>query len=133
MFFDFAVVLAFLLVAALAVAGGLVVGRFVRPQLPDADKSKVYECGELPIGTGRFNFNPRFYVMALVFIVFDVEVALTFPVAVVARSWIAVGKAGTAVIELGIFLLVLVAALAYVWAKGDLDWIRTIENISEDA
>jgi NADH-quinone oxidoreductase subunit A len=126
--FDFATVLVFLLVGGGFVLVALFVGRFLRPNLPDAQKSAVYECGERPIGSGWFNFNPRFYLMALVFIVFDVEVALTFPVAVVVRDWIARGRALVAVLEIALFLLVLVAALAYVWGKGHLDWVRDIEG-----
>ncbi|MBI5490768.1 MAG: NADH-quinone oxidoreductase subunit A [Deltaproteobacteria bacterium] len=126
--FDFATVLVFLLVGAGFVFIALFVGRFLRPDLPDPQKASVYECGERAIGSGWFNFNPRFYLMALVFIVFDVEVALTFPVAVVVRDWIESGRALVAVAEIALFLLVLAAALAYVWGKGHLDWIRDIEG-----
>lgn len=124
--FDFAVVLTFLLVGAVFVGGALLLGRFVRPNRPDPQKALTYECGERTIGTAWFNFNPRFYVLALVFIVFDVEIALTFPAAVVARDWIEAGRGVTAVVEIALFVMVLAAALAYVWGKGDLDWVRDI-------
>ena len=130
--FDFAVVLMFLLVGAGFVGIALLIGRFVRPSRPDPQKALTYECGERAIGTAWFNFNPRFYVLALVFIVFDVEIALTFPVSVVVRDWIAAGRGLTAVVEIVLFVAVLVAALAYVWGKGDLDWIRDIGK-DEDA
>ncbi|MBI5502034.1 MAG: NADH-quinone oxidoreductase subunit A [Deltaproteobacteria bacterium] len=130
--FDFATVLVFLLVGAGFVFIALFVGRFLRPNLPDPQKASVYECGERAIGSGWFNFNPRFYLMALVFIVFDVEVALTFPVAVVVRDWIARGDALVAVVEIALFLLVLAAALAYVWGKGHLDWVRDIEGPGDE-
>lgn len=126
--FEFATVLVFLVVAVLFVFGALFVGRFVRPNLPDAQKSLVYECGERPIGGAWFNFNPRFYVMALVFIVFDVEIALTFPVAAVVRRWIEEGRAVTAIVEVTLFLAVLIGALVFVWAKGHLDWVREIQS-----
>jgi NADH-quinone oxidoreductase subunit A len=122
--FDFAMVLGFLLVSVTFIGLTLVAGRFVRPRLPDAEKSSTYECGERPIGSAWFNFNPRFYVMALVFLVFDVEIALTFPAAVVVRSWVAQGRGALAVVEIGSFLAVLLIALVYVWGKGDLDWMR---------
>lgn len=129
--FDFAVVLTFLFVGAAFVGIAMFLGRFVRPSVPDPQKAQTYECGERVIGSAWFNFNPRFYVMALVFIVFDVEVALTFPVTAVVRDWVANGKGVTAVVEIVLFVAVLVAGLAYVWGKGDLDWIRDIGK-SED-
>lgn len=128
MLFDFATILVFLLAAVGFVFIALLAGRFVRPNLPDPQKSVVYECGEKPIGSGWFNFNPRFYIMALVFIVFDVEIALTFPVAAVARKWIASGRAAYAVIEIALFIGILAAALAFVWSKGQLDWVREVEK-----
>ena len=126
--FEFATVLVFLLVAGGFIFIALFLGRFIRPNLPDPQKASVYECGERPIGSGWFNFNPRFYLMALVFIVFDVEIALTFPVAVVVRDWIAHGRALVAILEVVLFLVVLLAALAYVWGKGHLDWVRDVEG-----
>ena len=87
--FQFVVVLLFLTVSAVIVGLALWLGRFLRPNLPDPQKAQIYECGERPIGSAWFNFNPRFYLIALVFIVFDAEIALTFPVATVARRWIA--------------------------------------------
>lgn len=130
--FDFATVLVFLALAAGFVFIALFAGRFLRPNLPDPQKAMVYECGERVIGSGWFNFNPRFYLIALVFIVFDVEVALTFPVAVVVRSWIESGRALVAVVEIALFLLVLAAALAYVWGKGHLEWVRDVEGPGDE-
>jgi NADH-quinone oxidoreductase subunit A len=128
MYFDFATIVVFFLVAIGFVFGALLVGRFLRPNLPDPQKSIVYECGERPIGSGWFNFNPRFYLMALVFIIFDVEIALTYPVAVVAKKWIASGRALSAVMEIILFIGILAAALVFVWAKGHLDWARDVES-----
>jgi NADH-quinone oxidoreductase subunit A len=130
--FDFAVVAVFLVVAAAFVGIALFLGRFVRPRVPDPHKNAVYECGERPIGSAWFNFNPRFYVMALVFIVFDVEIALTYPAAVVVRDWIAHGRGWTALLEIALFLAVLVAALAFIWGKGDLDWVREIDKPEDE-
>jgi NADH-quinone oxidoreductase subunit A len=130
--FDFAVVIIFLAAAFAIVGIALLLGRFVRPSNPDAIKSQTYECGEQPIGSGWFNFNPRFYQLALLFLVFDVEIALTWPVAVVARRWIAEGRGGLAVIEILLFLAILVAALAFLWGRGDLDWVRDIGVLPRD-
>ena len=126
--FDFAVVLIYLSVCAAIVGFALWLTRLVGPRIPNPEKSNVYECGERPIGGGRFNFNPRFYLMALVFIIFDVEIALTFPVATVVRQWVAAGKGLVAVVEIVLFLAVLAGGLAYVWGRGDLEWVRDIDG-----
>jgi NADH-quinone oxidoreductase subunit A len=126
--FDFSVVLIYLAVCAAVVGAAIFIGRYLRPNVPDPQKALTYECGERPIGSAWFNFNPRFYVLALVFIVFDVEIALTFPVAVVVRDWVSQGRGGLAVLEVVLFLGVLVAALAYIWGKGELDWVRDLSG-----
>jgi NADH-quinone oxidoreductase subunit A len=122
--FEFANVLVFLVLAALFPFVTLVLGRILRPATPSDAKATVYECGEAPVGSGWFNFNPRFYVVALVFLIFDVEVAFTYPVAVVFRRWVATGQGALAFGEIAAFVLVLALGLAYVWRKGDLDWLR---------
>jgi NADH-quinone oxidoreductase subunit A len=129
--FQFTVVLIFLMVSAVTVGLALWIGRFLRPSIPDPQKSQTYECGERPIGSAWFNFNPRFYLFALVFIVFDAEIALTYPVAVVVRDWIARGQGLVAVLEIVLFLLILVLALAYVWGKGELEWSRELTHPEE--
>jgi NADH-quinone oxidoreductase subunit A len=131
--FDFANVLVFVVLAALFPFVALLVGRLLRPATPAAAKAAVYECGESPLGAGWFNFNPRFYVVALVFLVFDVEVAFTYPVAVVFRRWVATGEGALAFAEIAAFVLVLALGLAYVWRKGDLEWLATIRASSTPA
>jgi NADH-quinone oxidoreductase subunit A len=130
--FQFATVLVILLASAAFVGVSLLAGLLVRPRVPNAEKRTIYDCGERPIGSAWFNFNPRFYVMALVFIIFDVEIALTFPAAVVVRAWMIAGRAWFAVAEIGLFLVVLVLALAYVWGKGDLDWVRDVDEPEDE-
>lgn len=124
--FDFAQVFVFMVVAIGFVLAALTMQRLVAPRVPHPDKEQIYECGERPIGDAWFKFNPRFYIIALIFVVFDIEVALTFPVAVVFRAWKDHGlRTGfIAFSELMIFVGVLIAGLAYVWKKGDLEWIR---------
>lgn len=121
---NFAQVLVLSIVGVLFVFGALFAGRFVRPKNPGAVKSETYECGEVAKGSAWVNFNLRFYILALVFVVFDVEVALIFPVAVAYKGWITLGSGALALIEILIFVLVLVVGLAYAWAKKDLDWIK---------
>src|SRR2546430_1504023 len=121
---DFASVLAFLVVACVFLAATLLLGKLLRPATPNPEKNAGYECGETAIGSSWFNFNPRFYIVALVFLIFDVEVAFTFPVAAVFRSWVAAGDGGVAFFEIGAFVAVLALGLAYVWRKRDLEWLR---------
>lgn len=128
MLFHFSTVLIFLAGAAAFVLAILVVGSFIRPQLPNREKLSVYECGERPIGEAWFNFNPRFYIIALIFIVFEVEIALTFPVAVVYKDWLLEHKGLVAFVELAIFLAILAVALVYVWRKGDLQWLKILDH-----
>ncbi len=122
--FHFAAVLVFLLVACLFLAITLTLGKLVRPHTPNPDKGAVYECGEQAIGTGWFNFNPRFYVVALVFLVFDVEIAFTYPIATVFSRWVAMGDGAIAFFEIATFIAILAFGLAYVWRRGDLEWLR---------
>ena len=82
-------------------------------------KLTSYECGEVPEGSAWVKFNVRFYVIALIFIIFDVEVVFMFPWAVVFQE---LGL--LAFIEMFIFLTILLVGFAYVWVKGDLDWVK---------
>jgi NADH-quinone oxidoreductase subunit A len=124
--FHFASVLIFLLVACAFLAATLLVGRLLRPSTPNPAKGAVYECGEQALGGGWFNFNPRFYMVALIFLIFDVEVVFTYPVAVVFGRWLDVGEGAVAFIEITAFVAVLALGLAYVWRRGDLEWLRTL-------
>jgi len=86
---------------------------------PLPEKYTTYECGEEPVGSAWIQFNIRFYVIALIFIIFDVEVVFLLPWAVVFR------KLGMfAFVEGLIFLAILAVGLAYVWRKGDLAWVK---------
>lgn len=95
----------------------MVAASVVRPSKPNPIKNSTYECGEIPIGEPWIRFNVRFYVIALVFLLFDVEVVFLLPWAMVYKQlgWFAF-------IEMIIFVVILLAGFAYVWAKGDLDW-----------
>ncbi|HSW39834.1 MAG TPA: NADH-quinone oxidoreductase subunit A [Acidobacteriota bacterium] len=131
--FQFSVVLIYLIASTALIFIALFLGRFIRPCVEDPEKRTIYECGERPIGGAWFTFNPRFYLLALVFIVFDVALALLFPVAVVAREWVNSGQGGAAVSGLMFFLCILSLGLAYVWGHGNLDWVRDIDEPGSSA
>jgi NADH-quinone oxidoreductase subunit A len=121
---EFGRVFIFILVGVVFVAIGLVVAWLLRPHRPYPSKRTTYECGESPVGDTRMRFNIRFYVIALIFIVFDVEVVFLFPWALVYHSlgW-------SAFFEMVVFLTILLAGYAYVWRKGDLEWDRPAPRI----
>jgi len=149
----------------------LLVGWLVRPRLPNREKLEVYECGEPTIGSSFVQFDLRFYVVALLFIIFDVEVAFFFPwaavfgkatqlaaeppAAILSSDSGAVGTvtaarlrelgldvpavadlvelrksardlAWTSIADIGVFFGVLLVGFAYVWKRGDLDWVRAV-------
>ncbi len=114
---EFAKVLLFLIIGSIFVIVALAVNRLIRPHRPNPEKSTIYECGEEPIGNPWVRFNIRFYTIALIFLIFDVEVVFLFPWAVIYRE---LGL--FAFIEMVVFLLILILGYVYAWAKGDLEW-----------
>ena len=123
----------FIAIGIAFVFGNLTLGSLIRPRHPEPQKGEAYECGEPAIGPNHVQFDPRFYVIALVYLVFDVEVALTYPWAVAygdAASVAArVGQTlfqvrAAALVDLLIFFGLLLVGFAYLWRLGHLDWIR---------
>ena len=154
-----ATILVFVAVGIAFVAGNLALGRLVRPRTPSPQKGEVYECGEQPIGSAWIQFDLRFYVVALLFVIFDVEIAFFFPWAVVFGSANRAGDAsltdgqrieaaanltppgtpatlpdpaamhdlaGLAFGELMVFFGILLVGFAYLWKRGDLEWVRSV-------
>jgi len=123
MMLQFANVIVFLGVGILFLGVSLLLSSLVRPSKYSEEKLISYECGENPVGSPWIQFNIRFYVFALIFIIFDVEAAFLLPWAVVFK------KLGLfAFVEGLIFIAILAVGLAYVWAKGDLQWVRPEER-----
>jgi NADH-quinone oxidoreductase subunit A len=123
MLFDYATVLVFIVLGAVTVALMLGISRLLAPKAPSAVKLSTYECGEVPYGTSWVQFNIRFYVVALIFIIFDVEVALLYPWAVIFQ------RLGLlAFVEAFIFIVILLTGLAYLWKEGDLEWVRSLQE-----
>jgi len=117
MLFDFASILVFLVFGALFVCVNLLLSRIIQTRNPFPMKVSTYECGELPVGESWIQFNIRFYVIALAFLIFEVEIVFLFPWAVVFKQ-----LGAFAFIEMMIFVFILLVGLAYIWAKGDLEW-----------
>jgi NADH-quinone oxidoreductase subunit A len=103
----------------------LTVGKLIRPSLPNAEKKAIYECGEPTIGSSWVQFDLRFYIVALFYLVFDVEVALIYPWAVIYRE-----VSLPALIVGTPFMIVIIVGYAYEWYSGSLDWVRSSVNTS---
>lgn len=128
---EFGKVLIFIMIGAIFVAAGLFAAWILRPRRPYPGKVAPYECGEDPVGDAWVRFNVRFYVVALIFLIFDVEVVFLFPWALVYRNF---GLFGF--LEMAVFLGILIVGYIYVWVKGDLDWDKprpTVPTISRSS
>lgn len=162
--------LLFIIAGTVLVAAPMLIGRLVRPTLPTPEKDAVYECGEPTIGSSYVQFDIRFYVVALLFIIFDVEVVFFFPWAAVfgtatqladtrlgdsfrnnlsdkllnlepgttiAETAVtasdALSLAWTGFADIAVFFGVLLVGFAYVWKRGDLDWVRAMMEQAKTA
>jgi NADH-quinone oxidoreductase subunit A len=126
---EFGVILLFIVGGAVFVAIALLVAGMIRPDRPNPEKITSYECGEDPSQDAWGQFNPRFYIIALIFILFDVEIIFLFPWATVfGQETLVKGTQGVwgwfSLVEMFIFIGILAMGLAYAWAKGFLDWIK---------
>ena len=128
MLFSLANILILLLLIIVIASIMLGVSKLIAPKNPGKVKSEVYECGERPYHGAWFNYNPRFYMIAIIFLIFDVEVALTFPIATVFKSWIDKGNGGLVLVELLVFVLILTIAFFRIWRKGDLTWNKEVRD-----
>jgi len=162
--------LLFTVIAILFLMVPLLIGRLVRPKLPNPEKDAIYECGEPTIGSSYIQFDLRFYVVALLFIIFDVEVAFFFPWAMVYGAAmqladpllgevarvdlsskllntpsgelasgnvispeLAINLGLTGLSDILVFFGVLLVGFAYVWKRGDLDWVRAVAEKARQA
>lgn len=110
------------------VFGGLMIGYFARPNMPHPEKASTYECGEPAIGDSWVQFDLRFYTVALVFIVFDVEVALLWPWAVVFKQ-----MGAPAFWAFFVFFLLIAIPFLYEWKSGYLEWVRASSGQKQDS
>ena len=136
MYFDYANALVFLAFGAIFVVLNVsILSRLLRPTVKDAMKETTYECGEPAVGSGWVRFDIRFYTVALIFLIFDVEVAFLYPWAVLFQE--ARRSPGPDIAEwqpvfflfceMLVFLGILLVGFVYVWAKGDLSWIKATD------
>ena len=115
----------------------LMVGSFARPRVPNPEKLAVYECGEPTVGQSWVQFDLRFYIVALVYLVFDVEVALFYPWAVaygdaanLVPGMSAFAVRQIALVDMLFFFGVLLVGFAFLWRFGYLDWVRSAATTS---
>lgn len=115
---DYAFVGLFLVFGVVFVLFVFLLSKLIAPSKPNPVKKNNYECGEIPIGEGWIQFNVRYYLFAIIFVIFDVEVVFLFPWAVVYKS-----LGFFAFIEMLVFIGILIFGLVYVWRKGALKWV----------
>jgi NADH-quinone oxidoreductase subunit A len=133
---EFGEVLIFIVGGLIFLLGGLFTSWVIRPSRPNDQKLSTYESGEEPMGSARGRVNTRFYIIALIFLLFEVEIIFLFPWATVFGNkklidqtnglwgWFSLG-------EMFIFVFILALGLAYVWVKGHLDWPKP-ETVKSD-
>jgi len=131
---DFFTVLLCIVFAVLFVTVQLYLSKRLAPKIKHYIKDMPYECGEVPQGGAHAPFNSRYYVFALAFLIFDVEMVFMFPVACVFRDWVDMGWGGFALFEILLFMSILFFGLVFLWRNGDLQWAEPSgeKNISDD-
>ncbi|MBL7665428.1 MAG: NADH-quinone oxidoreductase subunit A [Bacteriovoracaceae bacterium] len=116
------------IIAVAIFVGALLVGELLSTRHPNKQKNTAYECGEEPTGTAWSQFNIRFYVVGLIFIIFDVESVLMFPIAAIFKQMNEMGNGGYILIVFLSFISVLLEGIAYCWKKGDLNWVMSYQK-----
>lgn len=126
---EFGEVLLFIIAGAMFICGTLFLSKLIRPDRPNEEKLATYESGEQPVSSAWTQFNIRFYIVALIFLLFEVELVLLFPWSTVFADkniiqetnglwgWITLAEAVLFIVVLGI-------GLAYAWVNGFLDWVK---------
>lgn len=125
---EFGKILVFMLLGICFMLLGMGINALLKKKNPNTVKNSSYECGEITEGPSRTPFNMRFYIIAIIFLLFDIELVFLFPWSTIFADknllatvphWAAFNM-----IEMSIFIVILLLGLAYVWRKGDLEWIR---------
>ncbi len=126
MYFRFGVALALAILGVALMVLMFGIQKLLAPNNPNPRKLTPYECGEPPTGRAWINFNVRFYLIALIFVIFEVEVAFIYPVAAVYLDWVKRGRGAYVLSEMLLFLGILFVGLIYVWVKHDLEWSKKV-------
>jgi NADH-quinone oxidoreductase subunit A len=113
------------LVAVAIPVSMMVVSSLLRPSVPEQGKRAVYESGEVPTGDTRIKFNIQYYMVALLFVVFDIETVLIFPWTVIYQDAVAEVGLSRALLPMLAFIAVLVVALGWAWRNGAVKWVRS--------
>ncbi len=121
-------IIVMMVLAAALYGAALLVAHLLSPSKPGGNKDLPYECGEEPVGSAWSMFNVRFYVVGLIFIIFDVESVLMFPVASIFKKMNEMGEGTYILIIFLSFISVLLEGIAYCWKKGDLDWVKSYKR-----
>jgi NADH-quinone oxidoreductase subunit A len=116
--------------AAIAMGlGTMLFGRLIRPKNPGGLKDEIYECGEPTVGPAWVQFDLRFYVVAILFLVFDVEIAVLYPWAVTYKIFIINGLGEAVFWEMMFFFGLIILGFLYLWRFGYLDWVRHVSPV----
>ncbi|WP_255150448.1 NADH-quinone oxidoreductase subunit A [Halorarius halobius] len=113
------------LVAIIIPVSMIVISSLLRPSVPEQGKSAVYESGEVPTGDTRIRFNIQYYMVALLFVIFDIETVLIFPWTVIYRDAVQQFGMGQALLPMLVFIGVLVVGLAWAWRNGAVQWVKS--------
>lgn len=106
--------------------GMMAVSALLRPTVPEQGKSATYESGEIPTGAARVQFNIQYYMVALLFLVFDIETVLLFPWTLIYRSALSQGASLTQVLlPMLVFIGILVVGLVWAWRNGAVEWVKS--------
>ncbi|MBL7833588.1 MAG: NADH-quinone oxidoreductase subunit A [Cyclobacteriaceae bacterium] len=133
---EFGIILIFLIGGLLFLLASFLVARLVRPSRPNDQKLETYESGEQALGTAWAQFNLRFYIVALMFILFEVEIVFLFPWSTVfANKELIRETNGTwgwfSLVEMILFIFILALGLAYAWIHGLLDWVNPVSKTTD--
>ena len=133
---DFGYILLFIISGIAFISLMLAIAGLLRPSRPNEEKLSTYESGEEPTGNANIQFNVRFYVVALIFVLFEIELLFLFPWAIVFGNEDLIAQTNGqwgwfALAEMTVFVGILVLGLAYAWAKGYLEWVRPQPQIPE--
>jgi NADH-quinone oxidoreductase subunit A len=113
------------LVGVLIPLGMMAVSALLRPSVPEQGKRATYESGEVPTGDARIQFNIQYYMVALLFVVFDIETVLIFPWTVIYQDAVQSAGLTKALLPMLVFIGVLLVGLAWAWRQGVVKWVRS--------